>query len=77
MLAVGLSSGGIVLLDLINKIEKNFHPENHPGFLTQLAFWEDKVLVSGCSQGKIILTDIEFLHKEDAVIGLNHKLEKD
>ena len=33
--------------------------EKHPGEITALAFWEDKVLVSGSIDGRVNVSDLE------------------
>jgi len=57
-LAVGLIDGAIVVLDLALGIEKHFI-EKHPCAISALAFYEDKVLVSGSIDGKVNLCDLE------------------
>jgi hypothetical protein len=39
-------------------LEKNFL-EKHPAEITSLAFWEDKVLISGSVDGRINISDLE------------------
>lgn len=50
LLALGLKDGAIIVLDLILGFEK-FFLEKHPMEITSLAFYEDKVLVSGSVDG--------------------------
>jgi hypothetical protein len=51
-LAVGLVDGAILILDLILGIERAFL-EKLPSEITALAFWEDKVLISGSVDGRV------------------------
>lgn len=57
-LAVGLMDGAIVVIDLALGMEKYFL-EKHPAAITSLAFYEDKVLISGSVDGRINLCDLE------------------
>lgn len=57
-MAVGLIDGAIIIIDLILGIEKKFL-EKHPGEISALAFWDDKVLISGSIDGRINLNDLE------------------
>jgi len=50
--------GAIIVIDLILGVEKNFL-EKHPSEITALAFWEDKVLISGSVDGRINISDLE------------------
>jgi WD40 repeat protein len=57
-LALGLLDGAIVVLDLALGMEK-FFIEKHPGAVTSLAFYEDKVLISGSVDGRVNLCDLD------------------
>ncbi len=57
-MAVGLVDGAVIILDLILGIERNFL-EKHPAEISALAFWEDKVLISGSIDGRVNLNDLE------------------
>lgn len=57
-LAVGLLDGAIVLIDLIHGIEKRFL-EKHPSEISAIAFYEDKVLITGSIDGRVNLNDLE------------------
>ena len=57
-LAVGLVDGAIIILDLVLGIEKIFL-EKHPGEISALAFWEDKVLISGSIDGRVNICDLD------------------
>lgn len=57
-LALGLLDGAIVVLDLALGMEK-FFIEKHPAAITSLAFYEDKVLVSGSIDGRVNLCDLD------------------
>jgi WD40 repeat protein len=57
-LAVGLIDGAIVIIDLALGLEKYF-VEKHPSAVTSIAFYEEKVLISGSIDGKINLCDLE------------------
>ena len=46
------------MIDLILGIEKKFL-EKHPAAIASLAFFEDKVLVSGSVDGRVNLNDLE------------------
>eukprot|EP00347_Sterkiella_histriomuscorum_P023831 403333237 len=58
VLAVGLIDGAILLVDLILGMERRFL-EKHPAEISALAFWDDKVLISGSIDGRINLNDLE------------------
>jgi hypothetical protein len=45
-------------LDLILGIERSFL-EKHPGEITTMAFWEDKVLISGSIDGRVNVQELE------------------
>jgi WD40 repeat protein len=53
-LAVGLVDGAIIILDLVLGVERSFL-EKHPGEITALAFWEEKVLISGSIDGRVVV----------------------
>jgi WD40 repeat protein len=53
-LAVGLVDGAIIILDLVLGVERSFL-EKHPGEITTLAFWEEKVLISGSIDGRVVV----------------------
>jgi len=48
-----------VILDLILGIEKSFL-EKHPGEITALAFWEDRVVISGSIDGRVNVVELDF-----------------
>ena len=50
--------GAIIILDLILGVERLFL-EKHPAEISALAFWEDKVLISGSIDGRVNLNDLE------------------
>jgi len=50
--------GAIIILDLILGIERSFL-EKHPGEITTMAFWEDKVLISGSIDGRVNVQELE------------------
>ncbi len=58
MVALGLVDGAIIIIDLILGVEKIF-VEKHPGEITTMSFWEDKVLMSGSIDGRVNVCDIE------------------
>ena len=51
-LALGLQDGAIIVLELVLGIEKWFL-EKHPGEISKMAFWEDRVQISGSVDGRI------------------------
>lgn len=55
---MGLVDGAIIIIDVILGIEKNFL-EKHPAEVTALAFWEEKVLISGSVDGRVNINDLE------------------
>ena len=55
---MGLVDGAVILIDLFLGIERKFL-EKHPAEITSLAFFEDKVLMSGSVDGRINLNDLE------------------
>jgi len=57
-LAIGLIDGAIIVLDLALGLEK-FFVEKHPASVTSIAFFEEKVLISGSVDGKVNLCDLE------------------
>jgi len=57
-LAVGLIDGAIIVIDLALGLEK-FFVEKHPAAVTSIAFYEEKVLISGSIDGKVNLCDLE------------------
>ena len=57
-LAVGLLDGAIIILDLVLGMEKYF-VEKHPAAVTSIAFFEDKVLISGSVDGRVNLCDLD------------------
>lgn len=57
-LAVGLVDGAIVILDLALGLEKYF-VEKHPAAITSIAFFEEKVLISGSIDGRVNLCDLD------------------
>jgi hypothetical protein len=57
-LAVGLVDGAIIVLDLILGVEK-FFLEKHPAEITTMAFFEDKTLLSGSVDGRVVLQELE------------------
>lgn len=61
-LAVGMIDGSIIVIDLALGIEKYFL-EKHPAGISALAFFEDRVLVSGSIDGRINLVDLDSEHQ--------------
>ena len=57
-MAVGLIDGAIIVIDLALGLEKYF-VEKHPAAVTSIAFYEEKVLMSGSIDGKVNLCDLE------------------
>lgn len=57
-LAVGLIDGAIIVIDLVLGIEKYFL-EKHPAAICALAFYEDRILVSGSVDGRVNLCDLD------------------
>jgi hypothetical protein len=57
-LAVGLIDGAIIIIDLVLGIEK-FFIEKHPTAICALAFYEDRILVSGSICGRVNLCDLD------------------
>lgn len=57
-LAVGLQDGAIVVLDLVLGVERWFL-EKHPGEVTTMAFWEERVLISGSLDGRVNVQELE------------------
>lgn len=57
-MAVGLIDGSLILVDLILGMEKRFL-EKHPAEISALAFWDDKVLISGSIDGRVNISDLE------------------
>ena len=55
---MGLLDGAILLIDLILGMERRFL-EKHPAEISALAFWEDKVLISGSIDGRVNINDLE------------------
>jgi len=55
---VGLIDGAIIVIDLALGLEKYF-VEKHPAAVTSIAFYEEKVLISGSIDGKVNLCDLE------------------
>ena len=62
-LAVGLVDGAIIIIDLILGLEKHFL-EKHPAKVTSMAFFEDKVLISGSVDGRVNISDLENLNSK-------------
>ena len=58
MLAVGLVDGAILLIDMVLGLERKFL-EKHPAEISALAFWDDKVLISGSIDGRVNINDLE------------------
>ena len=57
-LAVGLIDGAIIVIDLVLGIEK-FFIEKHPAAISALAFYEDRILISGSIDGRVNLCDLD------------------
>ena len=57
-LAIGLIDGAIIVIDLVLGIEK-FFIEKHPAAISALAFYEDRILVSGSIDGRVNLCDLD------------------
>jgi WD40 repeat protein len=62
-LALGLLDGAVIVIDLVLGMEK-FFVEKHPAAITSIAFYEDKVLVSGSVDGRVNLVDLESENQE-------------
>jgi hypothetical protein len=60
---VGLLDGAIIILDLVLGLEKYF-VEKHPAAVTSIAFYEDKVLISGSVDGRVNLCDLDSENQE-------------
>jgi len=58
VLAVGLVDGAILLIDMVLGLERKFL-EKHPAEISALAFWDDKVLISGSIDGRVNINDLE------------------
>jgi len=50
--------GAIVVIDLVLGMEK-FFIEKHPAAVSSIAFYEDKVLISGSIDGRVNLCDLD------------------
>lgn len=46
------------MIDMILGMERRYL-EKHPAEISALAFWDDKVLVSGSIDGRVNLSDLE------------------
>lgn len=57
-MAVGLVDGAILLIDMVLGLERKFL-EKHPAEISALAFWDDKVLISGSIDGRVNINDLE------------------
>lgn len=57
-MAIGLIDGAIIVIDLALGLEKYF-VEKHPAAVSSIAFFEEKVLISGSIDGKVNLCDLE------------------
>ena len=55
------------MLDLVLGIEKWFL-EKHPGEITTMAVWEDRVLISGSVDGRINVQEMEPPMGDDGVV---------
>jgi len=53
-----LIDGAIIVIDLALGLEKYF-VEKHPAAVSSIAFFEEKVLISGSIDGKVNLCDLE------------------
>lgn len=62
-LAVGLLDGAILILDLALGLEK-FFVEKHPSAVTALAFFEERILISGSVDGRVNLCDLDSQDQE-------------
>ncbi len=60
---MGLLDGAIIILDLVLGLEKYF-VEKHPAAVTSIAFYEDKVLISGSVDGRVNLCDLDSENQE-------------
>jgi WD40 repeat protein len=58
VLGVGLIDGAIIIIDLILGVEKHFL-EKHPSEVSSIAFWEDKVVMSGSIDGRVNIINLE------------------
>jgi len=63
-LALGLLDGAIVIIDLALGMEKYFL-EKHPTAISSLAFYEEKVLISGSIDGRVNLCDLDSENQEN------------
>jgi hypothetical protein len=52
-----------VVIDLILGVERLFL-EKHPTAISTIAFFEDKVLISGSVCGRVNVSDLDFLNKQ-------------
>ena len=57
-LAIGLVDGAILVFDLALGVEKYFI-EKHPMAVTSLAFYEERILMSGSVDGRVNLCDLD------------------
>jgi WD40 repeat protein len=64
-LAVGLVDGAIVVIDLTLGIEK-FFLEKHPTSISSMAFYENKSLISGSICGRINISDLENMERQNS-----------
>lgn len=55
---MGLIDGAIIIIDLILGVEKHFL-EKHPSEISSIAFWEDKVVMSGSIDGRVNIINLE------------------
>jgi WD40 repeat protein len=63
--------GAIVVIDLVLGVEK-FFLEKHPAAISAMAFFEDKVLITGSIDGRVNIQDLENLNKRKS--GSNAKV---
>lgn len=53
-----MEDGAIIVIDLILGLEKHYL-EMHPTKVTDISFYEDKVIISGSLDGRVHLSDLE------------------
>ena len=53
-----MHDGSLIVLDMVLTTERFFMP-NHTGHITTISFLEDRVLLSGCSKGRVHIYDLD------------------
>ena len=64
-LAVGLVDGALIVLDLILGVERMVL-EKHPAEITSIAFFEDKTIISGSTDGRVNVADLDSSDDKEA-----------